>query len=41
MRVRDPMKISELLDPVEEVETAQPELADNEILKEVLEAGDE
>ena len=35
------MKISELLDPIEEDETAQPELTDNEILKEVLEADDE
>uniref|UniRef100_M4BZE0 Uncharacterized protein n=1 Tax=Hyaloperonospora arabidopsidis (strain Emoy2) TaxID=559515 RepID=M4BZE0_HYAAE len=26
LRVRDPMKISELLDPIEEDETAQPEL---------------
>uniref|UniRef100_M4BCE5 HTH CENPB-type domain-containing protein n=1 Tax=Hyaloperonospora arabidopsidis (strain Emoy2) TaxID=559515 RepID=M4BCE5_HYAAE len=41
LRVRDPMKISELLDPIEEDETAQPELTDNEILKEVLEADDE
>ena len=29
LRVRDPMKISELLDPIEEDETAQPELTDN------------
>uniref|UniRef100_M4B5G2 Uncharacterized protein n=1 Tax=Hyaloperonospora arabidopsidis (strain Emoy2) TaxID=559515 RepID=M4B5G2_HYAAE len=35
------MKISELLDPIEEDETAQPELTDNEILKEVLEADDD
>ena len=41
LRVRDPMKISELLDPIEEDETAQPELTDNEILKEVLEADDD
>ena len=40
-RVRDPMKISELRDPIEEDETAQPELTDNEMLKEVLEADDE
>ena len=38
LRVRDPMKISELLDPIEENETAHP---DNEILKEVLEADGE
>ena len=41
LRVRDPMKISELLDPIEEDETAQPELTDNEILKEVLEVDDD
>uniref|UniRef100_M4C3B4 RxLR effector candidate protein n=1 Tax=Hyaloperonospora arabidopsidis (strain Emoy2) TaxID=559515 RepID=M4C3B4_HYAAE len=41
LRVRDPMKISELLDPIEEDETAQPELTDNEILKEILGADDE
>uniref|UniRef100_M4BTI3 HTH CENPB-type domain-containing protein n=1 Tax=Hyaloperonospora arabidopsidis (strain Emoy2) TaxID=559515 RepID=M4BTI3_HYAAE len=41
LRVRDPMKISELLDPIGEDETAQPELTDNEILKKVLEADDE
>ena len=35
------MKISELLNTIEEDETAQPELTDNEILKEVLEADDE
>ena len=35
------MKISELLDPIEEDETAQPELTDNKMLKEVLEADDE
>ena len=40
LRVQDPMKISELLNPIEEDETAQPELTDNEILKEVLEADD-
>ena len=34
------MKISELLDPIEEDETAQTGLTDNEILKEVLEADD-
>ena len=41
LRVRDPIEISELLDPIEEDETAQPELTDNEILKEVLEADNE
>uniref|UniRef100_M4BCM1 DDE-1 domain-containing protein n=1 Tax=Hyaloperonospora arabidopsidis (strain Emoy2) TaxID=559515 RepID=M4BCM1_HYAAE len=41
LRVRDTMKISEFLDPIEEDETAQPELTDNEILKEVLEADEE
>ena len=41
LRVRDPMKISELLDPIEEDETVQPELTDNEILKEVLKADEE
>ena len=35
------MKISELLDPIEEDETVQPQLTDNEILKEVLDADDE
>uniref|UniRef100_M4B1X9 Uncharacterized protein n=1 Tax=Hyaloperonospora arabidopsidis (strain Emoy2) TaxID=559515 RepID=M4B1X9_HYAAE len=35
------MKISELLDPIEEDETAHPELTDNEITKEVLEADDD
>ena len=29
LRVRDPTKISELLDPIEEDETPQPELTDN------------
>ena len=41
LRVRDPVKISELLDPMEEDETAQPELTDNGSLKVVLEADDE
>ena len=41
LRVRDPMKISELLDPIEEDETAQSELTNNEVLKEVLEADEE
>ena len=40
LRVRDPMKILEL-DPIEEDETAQSELTNNEVLKEVLEADEE
>lgn len=36
LRVRDPMKNSDLLDPIEEDETAHHELTDNEILKEEL-----
>ena len=41
MCVRDPMNISELLDSTKEDKAAHPELTDNEILREVLEAGDE
>ena len=40
LRVRDPMKILEILAPIEEDETAQPMITGNDILKEVMEADD-